>query len=74
MTQKTMPAGDPLVRRVENVTQLVAQLRERVARLEQELTAARQEGEEARIRLAHLETERGEVRQRVQRMLETIHE
>ncbi len=74
MNRKNTPANDPLVRRVEDVAQLVMRLRDRVSRLEEQLKAARQEGEEARNRLAHLESERGEVRQRVHRMLETIHE
>ncbi len=65
MDTKTSSTEDPLVSRVGRVVDLVHQLRQEVADIRTELAQAQE-------RLQGLESERGTVRQKVQRMLEYI--
>ena len=65
MSKKSQPAHDPLASRVMQVVELVRDLRT-------ELDQVRADLENARQRIDALEEERTAVRQRVERMLETI--
>jgi flagellar biosynthesis chaperone FliJ len=65
VSKKSNPAEDPLASRVTQVVELVRDLRTELGQIREDLENARQ-------RIDVLEEERTAVRQRVERMLETI--
>jgi uncharacterized protein Yka (UPF0111/DUF47 family) len=65
VSRKTRTVDDPLASRVEQVAELVHELRGELSQLRDRLADARQ-------RIEDLEQERGLVRQRVESMLESI--
>jgi len=70
-TRKT--TDDPLVLRVHAAAKQLEKLSTRAARLEDERDNAREKLEAALGRIKVMESQRGQARQRIQHILETIH-
>jgi chromosome segregation ATPase len=67
------PGEDPLEARVLGVAKLVSDLRDRITRLEDELASTREELATSRGQVDEMSDQRGQVRRRVQSMMEMIH-
>lgn len=72
MSTRKSADPDPLATRVQQVADLVRALRAEVADLRTDVAVLGEELAAARRHVAELESERGTVRQRVQRMLDLI--
>jgi len=73
MSETRKTSDDPLVSRVHAAAKQLEGLSARTARLEDERDSTRDKLEAALGRIKEMENQRGQARQRIQHILETIH-